>query len=163
MIDWIRDSECALAIDTRTHPVVIATWHGMATVGLIDRYYRWSDAMVAASMAAEQRLVKIDDLRCGQCPAGLVRKRVYEHASNDLAAEITLANYVVVDDPKIRSVVTSLRWICGGQRESGIIVVDRMGVALELATERLLAERIPVPAGLDPIRYEPPRLASALI
>lgn len=163
MLDWIRDHECALAVDLRPHPVVITTWHGTATVGLIDQYYRWSDATVAAAIAAEQRLIKIADLSQAGCPRGPVRKRMYEHASNDLAAEVTLATYVVVDDPLIRGLITSLRWLSGGRRESEIIMVESMARAIELALARLWAERIPAPAGLDPVGYEPPRLASALI
>lgn len=163
MIEWIRDQECALAVDLRPHPVLITTWHGTATVSLIDQYYRWSDATVAAAIAAEQRLIRIADLTHACCPPGIVRKRMYEHASNDLAAETTLAAYVVVDDPQIRGVVTGLRWVSGGRNVPEIIMVDRMTRAIELALARLRAERIPAPAGLDPIRYEPPRLASSLI
>ncbi len=163
MIDWIRDSDCGVAIDLRQHPVVIGTWHGTATVGLIDGFYRWSDATVAAAIAAEQRLLRIADLSHARLPAGPVRKRVFEHAGDDLAAEVTIATYVVAQDPAVRGMVSALRWVGGGAREPEIIMVERVEQALERAIERLCAERIPVPPGLDPVRYEPPRLGVHLI
>ena len=161
MIDWIFDNEGALAIDHRTHPVFITSWHGAATVKLVDRYYRWSDAMVAAAMAAEQRLVRITDLSQARLPPAIVQKRLLEHARHDLAGEVTLANIVVVDDPRLRGLVTAQRWV--STRSSEIEIVDSMAAAIERSHARLRSARIPVPAGLDAAGYQAPRLASSLI
>jgi hypothetical protein len=163
MIEWIRERECAVALDSRPHPVLIASWHGVATVELVDRFYRWTDSCAAAALAAEQQLIRIADLTHARPPAAHVTKRALEHARNDLAAEVTLALYVAVEDPILRRIVTAMRWTAGGRREPEVAVVGSMASAIELALDRLRTERIPLPAGLDPIAYRPPRLASSLI
>jgi hypothetical protein len=162
-ITWIRGVDCAIAIDMRAHPVVITTWFGTATVDLIDRYYQWFDTLVAASLAAEQRLVRISDLGPARFPPGNVRKRSYEHIRGDLATDVTLVNYVVVENPLIRGVVASIRWIGGGRREPDFQLVDTVPHALERAIERLKIARIPRPEGLEPDSYEPPRFDPTLV
>jgi hypothetical protein len=152
-----------VALDSRPHPVMIASWHGAASVELVDQFYRWTDTCAAAAMAAEQQLIRIADLTRARPPAAHVTKRALEHARNDLAAEVTLALYVVVDDPILRRIITAMRWSSGGRRDPDIAVVPSMTAAIELTLERLRAERIPLPAGLDPVGYQPPRLASSLI
>jgi hypothetical protein len=163
MIEWIRERDCAAALDSRSHPVMISSWYGAPSVKLVDEFYRWSDRRAAAAMAAEQQLIRIADLSNARPPSGHARKRAFEHTRNDLVTEVTLALIVVVDDPTLRGVVTAMRWLGGGRRELDIVVVTRMASAIELSLERLRKERIPAPAGLDPFHYEPPRLASSLI
>lgn len=162
MIEWIRDQDCAVALDGRMHPVMISSWYGVATVKVVDEFYRWSDRTSAAAMAAEQRLIRIADLSHARPPAGVVRKRAFEHNRNDLAGEITLVMFVVLDDPIFRSIVHTLRLTAGGRWMPEIVVVDKLATAIELTLERLHAERIPAPEGLDPLRYEPPRLVASL-
>ena len=163
MIEWIRERDCAIALDSRSRPVMISSWYGAPSVVLVDEFYRWSDRRAAAAMADEQQLIRIADLSKARAPSGEARKRAFEHTRNDLVNEVTLALIVVVDDPTLRGVVTAMRWLGGGRRELEILVVSRMTTAIELALERLRVERIPAPAGLDPFHYEPPRLASSLI
>jgi hypothetical protein len=164
MIDWIFDNEGALAVDHRSHPVFITTWHGAATVKLVDRYFRWSDAMVAAAIAAEQRLIQVTDLSQARCPRGIVQKRMFEHARHDLAGEVTLASFVVLDDPRLRGLITAVGWATRGTRRAPeIVIVDSMAEAIEQSLVRLRSERIPAPPGLDPARYRAPRIGSSLV
>lgn len=163
MIDWIFDNEGALAVDHRSHPVFITTWHGAASVKLVDRYFRWSDAMVAAAMAAEQRLIQITDLSQARCPRGIVQKRMFEHARTDPASEVTLVSFVVLDDPRLRGLITALRWASRARRAPEIVIVDSMTEAIEQSLVRLRSERIPAPPGLDPIRYRAPRIGASLV
>lgn len=163
MIEWIRERDCAVALDSRSHPVMISSWYGAPSVALVDEFYRWSDRRAAAAMAAEQQLIRIADLSKARAPSGEARKRALDHSRNDLVNELTLALIVVVEDPTLRGVVTAMRWIGGGRRELDIVVVTQVSRAIELALARLRVERIPAPTGLDPIHYEPPRLASTLI
>jgi hypothetical protein len=156
MIEWLQDQTSAVALDTRPHPAVISSWHGRPTVELIDRYYRWSDAMTAAALAAEQRLVCIADLRAAGAPSPWVCKRLYEHARDDVAREVVLVTIAVVEDPRLRAIIKTMRRLSGGPREPEIVIVDRMADALEYTLARLRAERIPRPDGLDPSRYGAP-------
>jgi len=156
MIEWLQDQTSAVALDTRSHPVVISSWHGSPTVELVDRYYRWSDAMTAAALAAEQRLVCIADLRAGGAPSPRVCKRLYEHARDDIAREVVLVTFAVVKDPSLRGIIKTMRRSSGSPREPEIVIVERMAAALEYTLTRLRAERIPPPEGLDPVRYGAP-------
>ncbi|HVH98218.1 MAG TPA: hypothetical protein VM869_05900 [Enhygromyxa sp.] len=142
---------------------MISSWYGAPSLAIVDEFYRWSDRRAAAAMAAEQQLIRIADLSNAVAPEASVRQRAIEHTRNDLVTEVTLALIVVVDDPTLRGVVTAMRWVGGGRRELEIVEVTQMATAIELALERLRVERIPAPAGLDPIHYVPPRLASSLI
>ena len=162
MIDWIRGEDCAVAIDTGAHPVVIVTWFGTATIELVDAYYRWSDASVAAAIAAEQRLVRIHDVSVASYPPARVCQRAYNHARADLASIITVAHFAVLTDARLRRALGALRWFCGGRRDPELEIVDRIATALELTRERLWAERIPLPRGLDPAAYQRPCLDTSL-
>ena len=82
MIEWIRDEDCAVALDGRMHPVMISSWYGTATVRVVDDYYRWNDSTTAAALADEQRLIRIADLSQARPPAAAVRKRAFEHVRN---------------------------------------------------------------------------------
>ncbi|MFO7563659.1 MAG: hypothetical protein R6X02_13510 [Enhygromyxa sp.] len=157
MIAWIRDQDCAVALDSRMHPVMISSWYGVATVEVVDQFYAWSDRTTAEAMAAEQRLIRIADLRRARPPSGAVRRRAFDHNRNDLVGEVAVVRIVVLDDPILRSIIHTMRRIGGGRRSSELVVVDKMSTAIELTLERLRAERIPPPQGLDPAHYEPPR------
>lgn len=162
MIEWIRERDCAVALDSRTHPVMISSWYGEPSVALLDDFFRWSDRRAAAAMASEQLLLRIADLSHARPPAGDVRKRAIEHARNDLVNEVTLALIVVVSDRTLRGVLKAMGWVGGGRRELDLQFVTSTSVAIELALERLRAARIPAPAGLDPNLYQPPRFAASL-
>lgn len=155
VIHWLQDQTSAVGLDTRPDPVVISSWHGRPTVGLVDQYYRWSDRSSAAALAAEQRLIRIADLRAARAPAAEACKRLYEHARDDLAGEVVIVTFVVLDSPLLYDIVKAMGWLRAG-REPELVLVERMATALELTLARLRAERIPAPAGLDPVRYGPP-------
>lgn len=154
-IEWLEDDRCAVALDTRHDPVLITTWHGNATVALVDRYYSWSDANAAATLAAEQRIVHVVDLSyCGK-PAARVRKRVYEHTRGNLSAEVVMSTVVVLDNPRMRGVITATRWMSGA-RDGELVIVETIGEALSFALDRLRAANIPQPPSLEPDRYRAP-------
>jgi hypothetical protein len=157
MVEWIREPACAIAFDSRWHPAVISSWYGTPSVSLIDGYFRWSDAQTAAAIASEQRWIHVVDLTHAQIPAAAARKRAFEHIRNDPGGEVKLLSIVVLDNPGFVGILTALRWLAGGPRELEVVAVRSMPDALGLALERLRAERIPAPVGLDPVHYQPPR------
>jgi hypothetical protein len=163
MIEWIRYPDGAVALDSRMHPVMISSWYGEATVEAVDEFYRWSDRSAAAAMADEQRLIRIADLTHARPPSGAVRRRAFDHNRNDLSGEVSIVRFIVIDNPILRSIIHTMRWMGGGRRSAELVIVDKLSTAIELTLERLRSERIPAPEGLDPIRYEPPRFMSSLI
>lgn len=163
MIEWLQDERCGIALDSRHHPVVISTWQGAPSAKLVDDYYRWSDATAAAALAAEQRLLHIVDLTGAQWPQAAVRKRVVEHVSVNLAAEVMLSTIVVCGDfaDRMTSFVRSVDQLRGGRHVEELIIVETVAEAIEVALERMWSARIPPPLGLEPGRYQAPRLELA--
>lgn len=163
MIQWIRHEGCEVALDRRYDPALISTWCGRPSCELIDRYFRWSDANAAATMAAEQQLVHIVDLTNTKLPVAAARKRAIEHARHDLAAQITLGTVVVLADPGLRWLVSAMHRMSTGGRATtkSLDLVDSIDAAIEIALHRMWDARIPPPFGLDPGRYRPPTLSPA--
>jgi hypothetical protein len=160
MIQWLQDEQCGIALDTRHHPVVISSWQGLPGAALVDRYYSWSDATVAAALAAEQQLLHIADLSYVQWPSAAVRMRVVNHRSLNLAAEVMLATIVVCGElaERLNGFVRSVGQLSGGRHSAEMIIVQTVPEAIEVALERMWSARIPPPLGLDPRRYQTPRL-----
>ena len=153
-IQWFRSGECAVALDTRYDPIFISTWVGTATEDLVDRYFAWTDAAAAATMAAEQQLVIISDLsQCSTAP-GSVRKRAFEHARSSAIDEVVLTTIVVLDNPVLRGVVNGMKWMNRGGRKRDLVLVEDVGEAIDLALARLNEARIPPPLGLSAELYE---------
>lgn len=158
MLRWMYGDDCGVALDTTHDPVVITTWYGAATCALVDDYFRWSDALTAAAMAAEQQLVHVIDLRHAERPAVLVRKRSIEHSRHDIAAEVRLAT-IAVAEPVLGTVVRAAGSV--GRYRQAPSLVNTIEDAIELALTELRSARIPAPVGLTPRRYRAPTLASA--
>jgi hypothetical protein len=160
MIQWLQDEECGIALDTRHHPVVILSWQGRPSTELIDSYYCWSDATAAAALAAEQQLLQIADLTGVQWPTAAVRMRVVNHRSLNLAAEVMLSTIVVCGgySGRLNGFVRSVGQLGGGRRSAELFIVETMPEAIEVALAKMWSARIPPPLGLDPRRYQAPRL-----
>ena len=158
MLQWLRDDECGIALDTAHNPVVISTWLGRPSGDVVDRYYRWCDATAAAALAAEQQLVHIADLSGARQPAARVRKRIYEHAQDDLAAEVALLTIVVRGDMDPCGFVRSVGRLASARHATELVVVETVREAILVALARMWDARIPPPFGLDPVHYRTPRL-----
>ena len=162
MIEWLQDEQGAVALDTRHHPVVIVTWEGTASVDLVDRYFCWSDAAAAAAMAQEQQLVHITDMSRGQLPSARVRKRIIEHSALNPAVEVALAHIMVVPEFGLRGLVrTVARFVQPQIQQPQMMFAGTVEEAIEVALGLLWEARIPPPFGLNPERYQAPRIELA--
>jgi hypothetical protein len=157
MLRWLHGDDCGVALDTRHEPIVITTWHGSPTCPLIDDYFRWSDAITAASLATESRLIHVVDLRQAERPGALAWKRALDHSRDDIAAEVRLAT-IAVADPRLDPVVR----VAGrmGRYWQAPNFVETIEEAIEQALVKLRAARIPAPLGLTPKHYRTPTFAS---
>ena len=157
MLRWLHDDACGVALDTRHEPVVITTWYGAATCALIDDYFRWSDATIAAAMATEQRLVHIVDRRRSERASPLARKRAIDHSREDPAPHVRIAT-IVVAEPSIATLVRAATRM--GRSVYSPETVETIEEAIELALIELHNAKIPAPLGLSPGHYRAPTLVS---
>jgi hypothetical protein len=104
------DGESEFVIDTSHMPLLITTWFGSPTLGLVEAYTEWFVRFVERSRAAGQKFVILDDaIRAGR-PAPPVRGLL---AKVQCPSDVVLDRVVVVDTAAIRGALTALSWITG--------------------------------------------------
>ena len=162
MIERLQSEKGGVVLDMRYGPVIISTWEGSPSIELIDRYYRWSDAVAAAAMAEEQMLVHITELSRARVPGAAVRKRIIEHALANPALEVSLAHVLVVPERRLHTLVNSIaRFVAPHIAQPELVFTASIEGALERSIELLWKARIPPPMGLRPEAYEVPQLELA--
>ena len=104
------DGDAELVIDTSHMPLLITTWFGSPTLGLVQWYSEWFAGFVERSRASKARFVILDDaIRAGR-PAPPVRGLL---SKVQCPAEVVIDRIVVVDTAAIRGAITALSWILG--------------------------------------------------
>ena len=104
------DGESEFVIDTSHLPLLITTWFGSPTVGLVEAYTEWFVRFVDRSRTAGNKFVILDDaLRAGR-PAPPVRGLL---AKIQCPSEVVVDRVVAVDTAAIRGALTAMSWITG--------------------------------------------------
>jgi hypothetical protein len=104
------DGESEVVIDTSHPTLLITTWFGSPTLGLVEAYTEWFVRFVERSRSAGQKFVILDDaIRAGR-PAPPVRGLL---AKIQCPSEVVVDRVVVVDSAAIRGALTALSWITG--------------------------------------------------
>jgi hypothetical protein len=104
------DGESELVIDTSHLPLLITTWFGSPSLGLVEAYNEWLVRFVERSRAAGRKFVILDDaIRAGR-PAPPVRGLL---AKIQCPSDVVVDRVVVVDSAAIRGALTALSWITG--------------------------------------------------
>jgi hypothetical protein len=104
------DGESELVVDTSHLPLVITTWFGSPTLGLVEAYTEWFVRFVERNRAAGRKFVILDDaIRAGR-PAPPVRGLL---AKIQCPSDVVVDRVVVVDTAAIRGALTALSWITG--------------------------------------------------
>lgn len=152
----VADGEATVVIDPRGWPIIIATWFGEPTELLVDRYFAAHAVLLDRARRSRERIVLITDAFATERPSAKARKRI-----TDLTAEqpadvqtLTVASYVVIENPMIRGVVTALAWVNPKMAESENVA--SITIALERSLAALDAAGIPRPKGLTPSSYRRP-------
>ena len=109
------DGGSEYVIDTRHLPLVVTTWFGSPTVGLVDAYDTWLRRFIETSAVAGRRVVLLDDATRAERPAPQVRGRL---AQLDCPATVVVARVIVASTAAIRGAVTALTWSTGKQLQT---------------------------------------------
>ena len=113
------DGDSEFVIDTSQMPVMITTWFGSPTLGLVEAYTEWFARYVERKRAARSRFVILDDaIRAGR-PVPAVRGLL---AKIQCPSEVVVDRIVVVDTAAIRGAITALSWITGNQIKTATTV-----------------------------------------
>jgi hypothetical protein len=104
------DGESELVIDTSHLPLLITTWFGSPTLGLVEAYTEWFVRFVERTRAAGQKVVILDDAIRGGRPAPPVRAVL---AKIQCPSDVVVDRIVVVDSAAIRGAITALSWSTG--------------------------------------------------
>jgi hypothetical protein len=104
------DGDSEYVIDTSHLPLLITTWFGSPTLGLVEAYTEWFERFVERSRTQGKKFVILDDaMRAGR-PAPPVRGQLAKiHCPSDVVVD----RIVVVDTAAIRGALTAMSWITG--------------------------------------------------
>jgi hypothetical protein len=104
------DGDSEFVIDSTHMPLLITTWFGSPTLGLVQAYSEWFARFVERNRASGTKFVILDDaIRAGR-PAPPVRGLL---AKIQCPSDVVVDRIVVVDTAAIRGAITALSWILG--------------------------------------------------
>ncbi len=106
------DGDSEFVVDVRHLPLVVTTWFGAPSLGLVEAYDGWLRRFVEASTIGARKVVILDDASRAGRPTPQVRGRL---AQLDCPDAVIVARLIVVQNPAIRGATTALSWITGKQ------------------------------------------------
>ncbi len=151
------DGATSIIIDERSHPVIVTTWFGEATVGIVDEYYDWLGPRLAQAHATGERLVLMNDTFAIERPTPMVRKRLAEktEAQNPVHGKAIVGSVVVIESALVRGAVTALSWILPSLSSS--VFVGSIGEGIEASLTIVAREGLRAPSNLRSyVRPGPP-------
>lgn len=152
----VREGTASVVLDSRAWPVVITTWFGTPTEGLVDRYFDQHATILERGRKNSERIVLISDTFATERPTATARKRIADRTSAhaDVAQSITLQSFIVIESALIRGAVTALSWVMPSMEENE--VVGSIETAIDRALAALDAAGIARPTGLRARTYHRP-------
>lgn len=150
------DGESSVTIDDALWPILIATWFGRPTEGLVDQYFQNHDVFLQRARDEGTRIVLITDTFATERPSPMARKRIIDRTEAQAkdVRYLTVESYIVIENPVIRGVVTALAWVYPKMAESKN--VGSLAIALEGSIEALRTAGIAAPKHLVPSAYRRP-------
>lgn len=120
-------------------------WHGKVDLDPIDQYGDWLARLVAWMEDTGARGVLISDLRAGERPSPMVRRRIADirAAMETQLRRVMVDDLVVVDNPAVRGVMTAIGWV---KPQIRMNIVPSLDKALARAREALADAGIEAPA-----------------
>jgi hypothetical protein len=109
------DGDSEFVMDSGHMPLVITTWFGSPTLGLVEAYGEWFARFVERCRTSNRKFVLLDDaMRAGR-PAPPVRGLL---AKIQCPSDVVIDRVVATDAAAIRGALTALSWITGNQIKS---------------------------------------------
>ena len=126
------DGESVVVVDVRHLPLVVTTWFGSPTLGLVDAYDEWLRRFVESSSVSDRRVVLLDDATRAERPTPQVRGRL---AKLDCPTSVVVARVIVARTAAIRGAVTALTWSTGKQLRTVETIEAGVSDCLKLFSE----------------------------
>jgi hypothetical protein len=147
----------ALHLEARWFPVLVATWFGVASVGVVERYVAWLDRMGQRAEAEGTRLVLVGDTTRLEDRPGPDVRAAMAAAIDRLTTRHPgrfLGGSTIVAQPVMRAVL--LMVLALTRRTLDMKPVKDLEHALARTFALLDQAGIPRPAGLDAASYRAP-------
>jgi hypothetical protein len=144
-----RDEDAAFVGDVTYFPVVIVTFFGTFTEGLVDDYAAWAEQVAARAVAENTHYLTIADGRQANRPPASVRKRFAEMSDvmSESGHDRFVAAILVLESALVRGALTAIQWM--SRRSLRIETVGSIDEAIDRARSRLAKAGAAFPAGLD--------------
>ena len=103
-----------LELDARHFPVLTATWAGMVTTEILDRYFEARAPYLRHAEALGLRTVVVTDMSLQEAPNSVIRRYIAEQGKLIDPDFPSLLGYVVVVPSRVlRGMVTAIQWVIG--------------------------------------------------
>jgi hypothetical protein len=109
----VEDGDAKVVISTERLPILVATWSGIQTVDLVDRYFDAHYALLRELDARGKCCVMVTlGLAVGR-PSPIVRKRIVDRLDDDreLSNRVLVANAVVIENAIVRGAMVAMSWV----------------------------------------------------
>lgn len=133
-----RDGDSALVLDDRHPRILVVTWFGEPTTGLVDTFFAWHQDHLNAAATQSSTLAVITDTLDAKLPGAVTRRSIARStaAQQALIERLVVGSIVVVGNAIIRGGLTALGWI---NPKTSYQAVETCGEAITLATKKLTA------------------------
>ena len=157
----VRQEDSAFVADARYFPLLVVTWFGTMTEGLMPKYFEWQVPILLRVIEAKTKFAFVVD--CTQCarPSPKVRKLVVElsNAGPRAADAYALPTYTAIESALVRGAITAMQWVVSVDWR--IVTVPTARHGLHKAIAALAAGGVPAPAGLDADAWVPPEMPAS--
>jgi len=148
------DASCRVLFDEGYLPVLISRWEGCITESIARQTFAHMDGLLELARQAGDRIIQVVDATASTRPDALTRKVLAELTDAQLerfADAAFMPVFIAIDSALVRGAVTAVNWI--SRKPVTTAPVASLGAALGDAVERLTAEGIRPPSGLQPSVY----------
>ncbi|MFV8756429.1 hypothetical protein ACNOYE_38265 [Nannocystaceae bacterium ST9] len=140
----LQGQDCSVVFDTRSLPIVFATWSGVPDLELIDAYFATQVQQSTILRPSGRKMIIISDCRTMGRATPVARKRIAElsDAQRELFGATMLGSCTVFSSALIRGVLTALSWLDPGLRVPTFATLE---AAVAWAAQQLVAAGVAVP------------------
>lgn len=152
-----QKKDMLIAFDERQAPVFITTFEGTLDLESVAWHDEVSSKAFLTAIGSGRRIVHIVDARRVNVPNAQLRRHWATRIQQSVGTlETMLGNFVVIDSPVLRGVLTAIDWLCNEARR--IEYFSTLSDAVAVANLRLAAAGL-APVAVDAVNY---RIAATL-
>lgn len=146
-----------LHLSTQYFPIVIATWFGVPSVNIIERYGAWLNRMADRAKKQGTKVVLLGDFTTAARPTPEVRRAMATAIERltERHGDGFLGGSTIIGQPLMRAVVTMVLALT--RQKIDFKPVKSLAAGFERTRQLMDAAGIPWPEGFDPKTYERPQ------